>query len=90
MGPLAGQNKPNRRRYLHWLFEAEKRCGLSVLNYMVRSNHVHLLVCEFKTFKSFNRFAPFKTFERLRLHWRVLLHKLSAVSQLTYTEGVKP
>jgi putative transposase len=34
----------DRRRYLHWLFEAKKRFGLSVLNYMITSNHVHLLV----------------------------------------------
>ena len=34
----------DRRRWLRWLFEARKRYGLSVLNYMVTSNHVHLLV----------------------------------------------
>jgi hypothetical protein len=34
----------DRRRYLRWLFEAKKRFGLSVLNYIVRSNH--LLVWE--------------------------------------------
>jgi REP element-mobilizing transposase RayT len=34
----------DRRRYLHWVFEAKKRFGLCVLNYMVTSNHVHLLV----------------------------------------------
>src|ERR671914_2149997 len=34
----------DRRRYLHWVFEAKKRFGLSVLNYMVTSNHLHLLV----------------------------------------------
>lgn len=34
----------DRRRYLHWVFKAKKRFGLSVLNYMVTSNHVHLLV----------------------------------------------
>ena len=34
----------DRRRYLQWLFEARKRYGLSVLNYTVTSNHVHLLV----------------------------------------------
>jgi REP element-mobilizing transposase RayT len=34
----------DRRRYLHWLFEAKKRFGLSVLNYMITSNHVHLLI----------------------------------------------
>ena len=38
-----GTRKP-RRRYLHWLFEAKKRFGLSVLNYMITSNHVHLLI----------------------------------------------
>jgi putative transposase len=34
----------DRRRYLQWLFQAEKRYGLSVLNYMMTSNHIHLLV----------------------------------------------
>jgi len=34
----------DRRRYLQWLFEAKKRFGLSELNYMVTSNHIHLLV----------------------------------------------
>lgn len=34
----------DRRRWLHWLFEARKRYGLSVLNYLVTSNHIHLLV----------------------------------------------
>lgn len=34
----------DRRRWLSWLFEARKRFGLSVLNYMVTSNHIHLLV----------------------------------------------
>jgi putative transposase len=34
----------DRRRYLHWVFEAKKRFGLSVLNYMMTSNHVHLLI----------------------------------------------
>ena len=34
----------DRRRYLRWLFEAKKRFGLCVLNYVVTSNHVHLLV----------------------------------------------
>jgi hypothetical protein len=32
------------RLYLHWVFEAKKRFGLSVLNYTVTSNHIHLLV----------------------------------------------
>ena len=34
----------DRRRYLHWLFQAKKRFGLCVLNYIVTSNHIHLLV----------------------------------------------
>lgn len=34
----------DRRRWLHWLFEAKKRYGLKVLNYVVTSNHIHLLV----------------------------------------------
>jgi len=34
----------DRRRYLYWIFEAKKRFGLSVLNYMITSNHVHLLI----------------------------------------------
>jgi putative transposase len=34
----------DRRRWRHWLFHACRRYGLSVLNYIVTSNHVHLLV----------------------------------------------
>ncbi len=34
----------DRRRWLHWLYEAKKRYGLCVLNYMVTSNHIHLLL----------------------------------------------
>ena len=34
----------NRKRWIHWLFEAKKRYGLCVLNYCVTSNHIHLLV----------------------------------------------
>ena len=36
--------KRDRERWLHWLFEAKKRYGLTVLNYIVTSNHIHLLV----------------------------------------------
>ena len=34
----------DRRRWIDWLFEAKKRFNLSILNYMVTSNHVHLMV----------------------------------------------
>ena len=34
----------DRRRWLAWLFEARKRYGLTILNYIVTSNHIHLLV----------------------------------------------
>ena len=34
----------DRRAYGRWLFEAKKRDGLCVLNYVVTSNHIHLLV----------------------------------------------
>jgi putative transposase len=34
----------DRRRWMEWLFQAKKRYRLSVLNYMVTSNHIHLLV----------------------------------------------
>jgi putative transposase len=36
----------DRRGWVHWLFEAKKRYGLFVLNYMVTSNHIHLLVVD--------------------------------------------
>lgn len=36
--------KRDRERWLHWLFEAKKRFGLTILNYIVTSNHIHLLV----------------------------------------------
>ena len=34
----------DRRRWLWWLFKAKKRFRLSVLNYTVTSNHIHLVV----------------------------------------------
>ncbi len=36
----------DRKRWCHWLFEAKKRYGLCVLNYIVTSNHIHLLVVD--------------------------------------------
>ncbi len=36
----------DRKHWLHWLFEAKKRYGLCVLNYIVTSNHIHLLVLD--------------------------------------------
>jgi len=69
----------DRRRYLGWVFEAKKRFDLSVLNYIVTSNHIPLLVkdtgpecyCSLRTGyahherNSLNRFAPFKSFRKL-------------------------
>jgi putative transposase len=34
----------DRDTYLYWLHEARRRFGLSVLNYVVTCNHIHLLV----------------------------------------------
>ena len=34
----------DRRSWRRWLFEARKRYGLCVLNYIATSNHIHLLV----------------------------------------------
>ena len=34
----------DRLRWRYWLFQARKRYGLSVLNYICTSNHIHLLV----------------------------------------------
>lgn len=34
----------DRQRWLAWLYEAKKRFGLCVLNYIVTSNHIHLLI----------------------------------------------
>ena len=36
----------DRDEWINWLFEARKRYGLSILNYMVTSNHIHLLVID--------------------------------------------
>ncbi len=38
----------DKKRWMHWLFEAKKRYGLCILNYTVASNHIHLLVYEKK------------------------------------------
>ena len=36
----------DRNRWRYWLFEAKKRYGLSVLNFIITSNHIHLLVVD--------------------------------------------
>ena len=36
----------DRKRWRYWLFEARKRYGLSVLNFIITSNHIHLLVVD--------------------------------------------
>jgi len=36
----------DRKRWLQWLYKARKRYGLTILNYMVTSNHIHLLVAD--------------------------------------------
>lgn len=36
----------DRQRWVYWLFEARKRYGLRILNYIVTSNHIHLLVVD--------------------------------------------
>jgi putative transposase len=38
----------DRQRWIYWLFEAKKRYGLCILNYVVTSNHVHQLVVDTK------------------------------------------
>ena len=35
-----------KRSWVHWLGVARRRYGLSILNYSVTSNHVHLCVCD--------------------------------------------
>ena len=34
----------DRLRWMQWLYQAKKRYGLVVLNYVVTSNHIHLIV----------------------------------------------
>jgi putative transposase len=36
----------DRHRYRQWLYQARKRYGLTILNYMITSNHIHLLVVD--------------------------------------------
>jgi putative transposase len=36
----------DRKRWRHWLFVAQRRFDLSVLNYIATSNHVHLLILD--------------------------------------------
>ena len=36
----------DRRRWLQWLFESKRRYALTILNYTVTSNHIHLLVAD--------------------------------------------
>ncbi len=39
----------DRKRYINWLFQAKKRYRTKILNFMVTSNHIHLIVINSKT-----------------------------------------
>ncbi len=41
----------DRKRYIAWLYQAKKRYQTRILNYMVTSNHIHLIVMNSKTRK---------------------------------------
>ncbi len=45
----------DRRSWMNWLVEARKRHGLSILNYIATSNHVHLLVLDRGEHKAISR-----------------------------------
>lgn len=36
----------DKKRWISWLFEAKKRYGINILNYMVTDNHIHLLLAD--------------------------------------------
>jgi putative transposase len=36
--------RKDRHRWTQWLYQARKRYGVTILNYLVTSNHIHLLV----------------------------------------------
>ena len=38
--------RKDRHRWTQWLYQARKRYGLKILNYIVTSNHIHLLVMD--------------------------------------------
>ncbi len=38
----------DKKRWIHWLFEAIKRFGLIILNFTITSNHIHLLAYDDK------------------------------------------
>ena len=38
----------DRKIWVQWLFKAKRNYGLTILNYVVTSNHIHLLVVDDK------------------------------------------
>lgn len=38
--------RKDKKNWVNWLFEVKKRYGLSILNYAVTSNHIHLIVVD--------------------------------------------
>jgi len=37
-------HREDRRRWIYWMYQARRRYGVCVLNYIVTRNHIHLLV----------------------------------------------
>ncbi|CAB5140925.1 hypothetical protein D3OALGA1CA_3849 [Olavius algarvensis associated proteobacterium Delta 3] len=47
--------RKDRRRWIQWLYQAHKPCGIAILNHMVTYNHIHLLVMDTGPEKSISR-----------------------------------
>jgi putative transposase len=58
----------DRRRWLLWLLEAKRRYGLVILNYMVTSNHIHLLVVDDEDRKLLNDFLGYQIAFNIQPH----------------------
>ena len=44
--------RKDRIRWIQWLFEAKKRYDIKILNYIVTSNHIHLLLLDDFSYKA--------------------------------------
>ena len=73
----------DRHRWLYWLFQTKKRYGFRILNYMVTSNHIHLLVMALLQIENF---ADLKEAHR---EWiEEALKKSKVVRQSKWTQSI--
>jgi REP element-mobilizing transposase RayT len=86
----------DRHRWLQWLYQARKRYRLTILNYTVTSNHIHLIVYDDLSRQQIPRsiqlvagYSDFESFQKAHRQWvSAALTKAEPRRKTQWTEAI--